>query len=92
MGRKESQGPVSRSVPSQRADEKRGRSPGEPSAKAHLRLDVPTLPAAEVWQQALDAAPDPIAILDTRHRVVWANQAMADRLGLAKEQCVGQTC
>jgi len=92
MAAKESQEPFSRPVPSQRADEKKGRSPGEQAARARLRLDVPAVQAAEEWQRTFDAVPDLIAILDTQHWIVRVNKAMAERLGLAKDRCVGQTC
>ena len=92
MAAKESQEPFSRPVPSQRAAEQKGRSPGEQAARDRLRVHVPAVQAAEEWQRTFDAVPDLIAILDTRHRIVRINQAMADRLGLAKDQCVGQTC
>jgi PAS domain S-box-containing protein len=52
----------------------------------------PGLQDAEFWQRSLDALPDPIAIVDTQRRIVWVNQRMADRLGVAKDQCVGQMC
>jgi PAS domain S-box-containing protein len=39
-----------------------------------------------------NAIGDPICILDDRFRIVKANKAMADRLGLSPEECVGQTC
>ena len=35
---------------------------------------------------------DLIAILDDRHRIVRANRAMAERLGLTPGQCIGRTC
>ena len=41
---------------------------------------------------AFDAVPDLIAILDTQYRIVRVNQAMAQRLGISAEACVGQTC
>lgn len=44
------------------------------------------------WEQALDALPDLIAILDRQQRIVCVNQAMADRVGLPREQCVGRFC
>jgi two-component system sensor kinase FixL len=44
------------------------------------------------WEQALDALPDLIAILDPQQRIVCLNRAMADRLGLPREQCIGRFC
>jgi len=48
--------------------------------------------AADEWERTFDAVPDLVAILDTEHRIVRVNKAMADRLGVTKNQCVGQTC
>ncbi len=44
------------------------------------------------WEWTFDAVPDLIAILDNDFRVVRANRAMARRLGLSPEECVGQVC
>ncbi|MGO9097449.1 MAG: response regulator [Bryobacteraceae bacterium] len=48
--------------------------------------------AKEEWERTFDSVPDLIAILDNEHRVVRANRAMAERLGLTPEECVGLTC
>lgn len=48
--------------------------------------------AKEEWERTFDAVPDLIAILDNRHRVVRANLAMAERLGLTPRECVGLPC
>jgi len=48
--------------------------------------------AKEEWENTFDAVPDLIAILDTNFRVVRANKAMADRLGVSSEEAVGLTC
>jgi PAS domain S-box-containing protein len=45
-----------------------------------------------MWQRTFDAVPDLIAIVDTNYRIVRVNEAMAERLGVSKEACVGQTC
>lgn len=44
------------------------------------------------WERTFDSVPDLIAILDGRHRVVRANRAMAERLGVTPEQCIGLHC
>ncbi len=64
----------------------------EQGAGVRLRVDAPALQTLVKWEQVFDTMSDPIATLDTQHRIVQVNQAMADRLGLTKEQCVGQTC
>jgi len=86
------QEPASGSSSSRHGGHKKRPSPGEPTAAARLRVDVPSVQAAEEWQRTFDAVSDPLTLMDTQHRIVRANKAMADRLGLAKDQCVGQTC
>jgi PAS domain S-box-containing protein len=44
------------------------------------------------WERTFDSVPDLIAILDGQHRIVRANRAMAERLGITPEQCIGQHC
>ena len=46
----------------------------------------------QAWVQTFDAVPDLIATLDTSFQITHANKAMADRLGLTTEECVGQMC
>jgi len=48
--------------------------------------------AKREWERTFDCVPDLIAILDTQHRIVRANQAMAQQLQLAPEQCNGLFC
>jgi PAS domain S-box-containing protein len=48
--------------------------------------------AKEEWERTFDSVPDLIAIIDDRFRIVRANRAMAQRLGLMPEQCVGNIC
>jgi PAS domain S-box-containing protein len=44
------------------------------------------------WERTFNSVPDLIAILGNDHRVVRVNHAMAKRLGLEPDQCVGLTC
>jgi len=46
----------------------------------------------ERWKRTFDAVPDLIAIIDTDFRIVQANKAMADRLGVTPAECAGQFC
>lgn len=46
----------------------------------------------EEWELTFKSIPDLIAILDDQHRVLRANPAMARRLGLTPEECVGIPC
>ncbi len=48
--------------------------------------------AKEEWERTFDTVPDLIAIMDREHRITRVNKAMADRLGLAPQQCIGQPC
>lgn len=44
------------------------------------------------WELTFDSIPDPIAIIDRDHRLVRVNKAMAAKLGLSKDDCVGRIC
>jgi PAS domain S-box-containing protein len=44
------------------------------------------------WERTFDCVPDLIAILDKSHKIVRANKAMAQRLGIPPEQCVNLNC
>jgi len=46
----------------------------------------------EEWERTFNSVPDLISILDREHRIVRVNRAMAERLGLSAEKCVGLTC
>jgi two-component system, chemotaxis family, CheB/CheR fusion protein len=48
--------------------------------------------AKEEWEQTFNTVPDLVAILDDQHRIARVNRAMADRLGLTPDQCVGLRC
>ncbi len=48
--------------------------------------------AKDEWERTFDAVPDMIAILDEKHRIVQVNRAMAERLGVKPEQCIGLQC
>ena len=44
------------------------------------------------WEQTFNSVPDLIVLLDQQHRVMRANRAMAERLGLTVDQCRGAVC
>ena len=48
--------------------------------------------AKEDWERTFDAVPDLIAILDTDYRIIRVNRAMAAKLGVTPEVCVGLRC
>jgi PAS domain S-box-containing protein len=50
------------------------------------------LRAKETWERTFDAVPDLIAIVDKDYRIVRANGAMASRLGVSPEACIGLRC
>ena len=70
-----------------RAGKQGARSSGGKSAKADKQAEDASVLAVEQWERTFDAVPDLVAILDTQYRIVRANKAMAERLGLAKDQC-----
>jgi len=48
--------------------------------------------AKEEWERTFDTVPDLIAILDRDQRVIRVNRAMAERLGISKEDAAGKLC
>jgi PAS domain S-box-containing protein len=48
--------------------------------------------AREEWEQTFNTVPDLIAILDTHHRIIRVNKAMADRLRTTPDKCIGLAC
>jgi len=56
------------------------------------RAEKEAIQAAKSWKSTFDTVPDLIAIIDNECRIVRANRAMAARLGVTPEECVGLTC
>jgi PAS domain S-box-containing protein len=48
--------------------------------------------ARDEWEYTFNAVPDLIAIIDDRFRIVRANRAMADSLGMEPEAVTGRPC
>ncbi len=46
----------------------------------------------KLWRDTFDAVPDLITILDTDHRILMANKAMAQKLGLSVGEIEGRFC
>jgi len=44
------------------------------------------------WNLTFDAIPDLIAILDSNHKIVKVNRAMAEKLNTSAESCIGTNC
>ncbi len=61
-------------------------------ALAKFRADEALRRAKEEWERTFNSVPDLIAILDNRHRILRVNKAMARRLGVDSEDCVGLHC
>jgi len=48
--------------------------------------------AKEEWERTFDAVPDCMMILDRKHRILRANKATAEKLGLTMRDLVGAHC
>ena len=59
---------------------------------AKFRADEALHRAKEEWERTFNSIPDLIAILDNQHHVLRVNEAMAQRLGVKPEECVGLHC
>ena len=44
------------------------------------------------WERTFDSVPDLIAVIDKKYRIVRANRAMAQQLGVTPEAAVGLIC
>lgn len=56
------------------------------------RVELQIERAKQEWELTFDAVPDLIAIIDTNHRIVRVNQALADRAGRSPSDLVGTAC
>jgi PAS domain S-box-containing protein len=56
------------------------------------RAEEAAVQAAKDWEQTFDAVPDLIAVIDKEYRIVRANRAIAARLGMTPEECIGLIC
>ncbi len=50
------------------------------------------LMANKEWDRTFNALPDLITIMDTEHRVVKVNKAMADSMGVSPEEAINKHC
>ena len=48
--------------------------------------------SAEIWEEALNAIPEPVSIHDRDFRIVKVNKAFLDTIGLPSEQIIGKMC
>lgn len=58
----------------------------------HKNAEEEILRAKNEWERTFDSMPDLIAILDTKHQILRTNKAMAQRLGINSDQCIGLNC
>jgi PAS domain S-box-containing protein len=64
------------------------------SQKATPSLEGFSLPknVSALWQQAIDASPDMISILDNQHRIISVNKAMAAAMQCTPLEAIGRYC
>ncbi|MGO9379525.1 MAG: PAS domain S-box protein [Dissulfurispiraceae bacterium] len=55
-------------------------------------MEASILQAKQEWERTFNSVPDMIAVIDKEYRIVRVNRAMAQRLGMSAEQCIGQGC
>ena len=48
--------------------------------------------AGDEWEQTFNGISDLVAVLDTQHRIRRANRALASRVGMSPEECLGLSC
>jgi PAS domain S-box-containing protein len=56
------------------------------------QAELALVQAKEEWERTFDSVPDLIAIMDSQHRITRVNKAMAERLQVSPQQCIGQLC
>ncbi len=56
------------------------------------KAEEEAIQATKNWKYTFDSVPDLITIIDTEYRIIRANKAMATKLGVTPEECVGLTC
>ena len=64
----------------------------EKMEKSKTKKNQNNIQKAEILERSFDAAPDLIMILDTQHKIIRANKAMAKRLGTTPKKLIGQNC
>jgi PAS domain S-box-containing protein len=54
--------------------------------------ELAILRAKQEWERTFDSVPDLIAVMDAQHRIIRVNKAMAGRLGVTPDECIGRAC
>lgn len=44
------------------------------------------------WERVFDAIPEMVAVIDTGHKILWANKAMSAKLGSTQQELSGRPC
>ncbi len=58
----------------------------------HIRVELLLALAREEWERTFDAIPDIVMVTDPHHRITKANIALARKLGVKREDLIGQFC
>jgi len=58
----------------------------------HERLKEILVNAKNEWEQTFDGIPDIILVIDNGHKIIKANRALADKLGVKRESLIGKQC
>ena len=57
------------------------------------KIDQETaIKATKDWEHTFDAVPDLISIIDDNYKLVRVNKAMAAKMGMTPDECIGLTC
>lgn len=59
---------------------------------ARKRVEGQLIQARDEWERTFNAVPDLIMMLDSNHRILRINKAMADRLGILPPELEGRVC
>lgn len=58
----------------------------------HEKLKELLVSAKQDWEQTFDAIPDIILVVDNEHKIIKANRALADKMGVKRESLTGRYC
>jgi len=58
----------------------------------HEKLKEILVSAKKDWEQTFDAIPDIILVVDNEHKIIKANRALADKMGVKRESLTGRHC
>ena len=59
---------------------------------SHKLAEERALKAQKDWEDTFEAVPDLIAIVDIDYQILRVNQALAGRLGVKADNCIGRKC